>query len=290
MAARVLRRADLRTELGGTGALRAVVRRGEWVRVLRGVYAEGPEVPDVEVRARAAQLVLPPGALVGGRSVLWLCGVDVLPPGPPVLEVVVQRGTRVPDRAGVCARQGLLDPEDVGAVRGVPAVRPVRAAVDSARRLPLPDAVAVLDAVQRAGLTDHAGLVAELDRHGGLRGVRPARRAVDLSDRRAESPPESRLRVYLVVGGLLPAVQYDVREAGTWLARVDLAFPDLRVALEYDGQEAHTGSAAFVRDRARQNALVAAGWTVLRFTAADLHRPGALVADVRAVLAACAAR
>lgn len=98
------------------------------------------------------------------------------------------------------------------------------------------------------------------------------------------------MRVLLVLGGLEPVPQYDVRGgAGTWIARVDLALPDARLAVEYDGLGPHTANGAFSRDRARQNALVAAGWTVLRFTAADLRRPGALVADVRAVLAACRA-
>ena len=55
--------------------------------------------------------------------------------------------------------------------------------------------------------------------------------------------------------------------AGAFVAREDLAFVAERVALEYDGRVAH-GDARFAQDRARQNALVAAGWTVLRFTAA----------------------
>lgn len=65
---------------------------------------------------------------------------------------------------------------------------------------------------------------------------------------------------------------------------MDLAFPAQRVAVEYDGREAHAAG-AFVRDRQRQNDLVLARWVVLRFTAADLARPGLIVARVRAALA-----
>jgi len=53
---------------------------------------------------------------------------------------------------------------------------------------------------------------------------------------------------------------------GAILARCDFALPDIRLAVEVDGRSAHSGRTAFERDRRRQNALVLAGWTVLRFT------------------------
>lgn len=56
------------------------------------------------------------------------------------------------------------------------------------------------------------------------------------------------------------------RSDGHIIARCDFALPDLKLAIEVDGRTAHTGRAAFERDRRRQNALVLAGWTVLRFT------------------------
>lgn len=72
---------------------------------------------------------------------------------------------------------------------------------------------------------------------------------------------------------------------GRFVARVDLALPDLRLAIEHDGQAVHERPGVFTSDRRRQNALVAAGWTVLRFTAADLRRGAApAVAQVLAYL------
>jgi very-short-patch-repair endonuclease len=62
---------------------------------------------------------------------------------------------------------------------------------------------------------------------------------------------------------------------GRFVARVDLALLEVRLALEHDGQAVHDRPDAFVADRRRQNALVAAGWTVLRLTAADLRRDAA---------------
>ena len=54
-------------------------------------------------------------------------------------------------------------------------------------------------------------------------------------------------------------------------ARVDLAWPDRRVALEYDGVEWHGTAAQLGRDRARLNALLGAGWVVLHATARTLR-------------------
>lgn len=69
------------------------------------------------------------------------------------------------------------------------------------------------------------------------------------------------------------------------MARVDLGFPEARVAVEYDGREPHLQSGAFVRERRRQNALLAAGWLVLRYTAEGLRgRSHAVVREVSAAV------
>lgn len=284
--AEVLLRAELVERLGRRG-LTAAVQDGAWVRLLRGTYVPGDAVVDVELRCAAVQRLLPPESWVADRCLLWLHGTDVTPPGGPRLEVVVPRGAVVPRRNGVLAREAAVPLRDRAVLgRGrVRVLRPARASLDLLRRLPLIDAVVVADAVQHAGLVTLAQLREEHGRHARLRGVRSAGRALDLSDGRAESPPESRLRLLLVLAGLQPVPQYDVRDAhGTWLARVDLAFPAARVAVEYDGRAVHERSDVFARDRQRQNALVRAGWTVLRYTAADLRRPLVIAAEVRSCL------
>jgi very-short-patch-repair endonuclease len=65
---------------------------------------------------------------------------------------------------------------------------------------------------------------------------------------------------------------------------VDLALPELRIAIEYDGREVHERDDVFVKDRRRQNALVAAGWVVLRFSSADLRNPSLIVDAVRGAM------
>lgn len=256
--------------------------------MLRGTYVRRGVALGLDVRAEAAARLLPDQALVADRCLLWLLGVDVLPPGPPVLEVVVPRGAVVPRRAGVRARTAHVpagDRHEISTSR-LRCLRPVRAVADLLRLLPLAEAVVVADAVQRASLCDDPALRSELAGHTGLRGVRRGTRALDLSDGRAESPPESRLRLRLVLAGLAPVPQFEVFDAGRFLARVDLAFPEVKLAIEDDGREVHERVDVFTRDRQRQNDLVRAGWTVLRFTAADLRFDAAgVVAQVRAVLA-----
>ncbi|WP_170121236.1 endonuclease domain-containing protein [Geodermatophilus tzadiensis] len=107
---------------------------------------------------------------------------------------------------------------------------------------------------------------------------------LDLADARSESPPESWVRVACVLAGLpAPVPQYEVVEGGRWLARVDLAWPEQRVIVEYEGAH-HFDGVQIVVDDARLARLVAAGWTVVRVAAHDLRALDDVVARVRAAL------
>jgi very-short-patch-repair endonuclease len=285
----VLTRAELLAAVGGLRAYRRALADGSWKRVLRGAYVTGDTEITLAVKAQALGRLLPEHAVVSDRCLLWLLGVDVLPAGEVLPECVVPRLAVVPRRTGVLAREAALPAADVGALAGsgLSALRPARAVVDLMRRLDLLEAVVVVDAVLRERLCTPAELDHELAAHAGLRGVVQARRTLTLADPRAESPPESRLRVLLVLAGLPPVPQHEVRTGAGWF-RLDLAYPDLRIAIEYDGREVHDKADAFASDRRRQNALVAEGWIVLRFTAADLrkNRQPAVVETVRAAVLA----
>jgi very-short-patch-repair endonuclease len=90
-----------------------------------------------------------------------------------------------------------------------------------------------------------------------------------------ESELERRFTAVAARRGLPPlTLQHQVWEGGRFVARVDAAYPDLKLAIEVDGFEHHSTPEAFQHDRSRQNHLVALGWTVLRFTWDDVvHRP-----------------
>lgn len=131
-------------------------------------------------------------------------------------------------------------------------------------------------------LDDVRAAVRELPR---CQGSARARRAAQLADGLAESPPETRLRLLLHRSGLpAPIAQFRVFDDEGFIARVDFAYPDLRIAIEYDGLW-HGERKAFLDDRRRLNRLVAAGWIVLHVTAADMRHPDRLAAQVRALRA-----
>ena len=99
----------------------------------------------------------------------------------------------------------------------------------------------------------------------------------------AESPMETRLRWVLVRSGVPPPqVQAELTDGdGRFLARVDMYYASARLVVEYDGS-IHRDR-LFADDR-RQNQLVNAGYTVLRFTSADMQSPELIVAQVRGAL------
>lgn len=230
----------------------------------------------------AASLALPATAVITGRSAATLRGVELARADDPV-EVVVPLEARLGRRTGLDVRRTALGPDESEPRGGIRLATRLRTAVDLALDRPLTDAVADLDAVLRAGQVDRDVLAHELrERHD--RGIVAARRAEELADPRAESRPESRLRVHLVLAGLDPEPQLVVRHEGAFVARVDLGFAAERVAVEYDG-EWHGEWRSVQSDRERLNRLQAAGWVVVFVTARQMRDPAAVVALVRAALA-----
>ena len=95
---------------------------------------------------------------------------------------------------------------------------------------------------------------------------------------------ETRLRWILIQAGLpVPEVQTDLYDGdGRFVGRADLYYPAIHLVIEFDGGNHRD---RLVSDDRRQNAVIEAGYRVLRFTAADVYgRPEAIVALVRAFL------
>ncbi|TYP89791.1 DUF559 domain-containing protein [Blastococcus xanthinilyticus] len=263
------------------------LRSSAWRRLFRGVYADAALPLTVGLRVTGAALLCPPGAVFSGRTAAHLLGATALADVGMPVEVTVDPAGRFGPVTGLRIRQAALAPGDVVRVGSRRCTSPVRTALDIARTEPLLDAVPALDVLLADGVVAHPELRQAAADLGGARGSRRAGRAVELADLRAESPPESRVRVLLALGGLAPVPQFVVRDAaGGFVARVDLAFPDARLAVEYDGAW-HAEPGQFAKDRRRLDRLVAIGWTVLHVTAADLRDPVALVARIRAAYRRC---
>jgi very-short-patch-repair endonuclease len=257
--------------------------RGPLVRrVLQGVYRPAWVPLTHELACHAVQLVLPSGAAVTGRSQATLLGVPLADANDPV-EVACHESACLPQRKGVVVRQQRAALELGPPVRGVTVTDVHRMAFNLAARHPLPQAVAHLDAVGRAGLVDNEALAAWLAERGDNNVVH-VRTATQLMDSRAESIPESVSRVILVRAGFEVVPQFVVKHAGRSIARVDLALEEWKIAIEYDGAW-HALREQLVKDRARVNALTAAGWLVVHVTSDMLAHPERLVAAVHAAIA-----
>lgn len=140
-----------------------------------------------------------------------------------------------------------------------------------------------VDRLIRTGVVDLTGV----RKHAALAtgpGSARARSVAGLADGLAESPQETRLRLVGRSSLPPPVAQFVVRVDGRSVARVDFAWPDHKLALEYDGLW-HAEPGQFARDRQRLNRLQAAGWRVVFVTAADLHHPERLIARIVAALA-----
>ena len=81
-----------------------------------------------------------------------------------------------------------------------------------------------------------------------------------------------------------PLLNFDVFWDGVWIARVDLAYPELKIAIEYEGAHHQTDPNVFADDIARRELMEAAGWLVIRVIADHLRQPDRLANRVRRAL------
>lgn len=261
------------------------LRSAAWQRLFRDVYACAELPVTHALRARAAAHIVVPGAVVSGRSAAVLWGVPLAGPDDPV-ELTVPRGTTVCRLPGLAVRRRNLDPAHLTRRRGVRTTTPEVTAVDLARSGSLDEAVVLFDRFVAARIAVLPALRERAGRAAGP-GSRQAREAAALADGLAGSPQETRLRLLLHRSGLpRPVAQHVVRDVSGFVARVDFAWPELEIALEYEGTWHGESPQQVAADRRRLNRLSAAGWTVVFVTAADLRDPVALIARIGAALSA----
>ena len=246
------------------------IESGRLIRLHHGIYAIAGTPDTFERKCWAAVLGAggPDVAAVSHLTAAYIWGL--IEDEPPV-HVVVRRGS-TPDLQGVVVHQ-TRDPFVVHQRGGIPVTSPLRVMVDLGALVP--DRV-VEDALDR-GLVDRLFTLAAVEwqlvevARKGRRGIGPLRRVLDsraLGRNRPDGLLEPRFaRLCLQYSLPSPVFQH-------WIGRhrVDFAYPDLMIAIEVDGYWAHGSFEAFQRDRERQNELVLAGWTVLRFTWTDLVR------------------
>lgn len=226
--------------------------RGPRVQPLfRDVYIAATAEIDPVVRARAALLVHPEG-VIGGVAAAAVWGSAYRPVEADVDVYLGAAGGRA--QRGLRPHRDRLRVDEVATVDGLRVTTPARTALDLARRLPLVEAVAAVDALGRVTPLRPDEVRAAATHHPGTRDVRGVARVLDLVDPRATTPAWSRARVALVLRGIeVPAVSmWLTGDDGAPTTRLGLAWPDLR----YGVAEELAGPPTAPRDPS--------GWTVAR--------------------------
>lgn len=255
------------------GELRAMLGSGRWKGVFTGTYRLASGESGSRLRLSAAGLTIGREVPACLHTAAELHGFGVL--DDPVTHVAVRPDEPCARRADLWPHQLTLAADDLVRLKcGALATTADRTAIDLARTVPRIDVLAVLDAALAAGVCTPESLVAELARHTGLRGVQQARELVPLADPAPESPQESRLRLRCHDAGLPPpTLQFPVLGSDgrprRWL---DLAWEEAKVALEYDGEEGHTGRQNLRSDRRRHNFLQDDDWAMFYATDLDVYR------------------
>jgi very-short-patch-repair endonuclease len=256
------------------------VHAGLWKRVLGNVLAEAGLIVTAGIQDRAAHLAVPGSVLAGCSAArLW----NIATPGSgPTLVVARRVRTRLP---GVQVSRDSLGRGDVSVIDGALVTSRQRTIVDCLRRLPDRAALDLLDrALQRQWIH-----LDELTAYAhALVGRRRAPRLVRLLaavSSGSRSAAERRLAVLLRDAGLRGwTANLKIYDDHGLVGVADVAFEEAKVVIEVDGWAFHVTPDQFQRDRERQNRLVAAGWTVLRFTWRDLtERPAYVVRTIRDV-------
>jgi hypothetical protein len=256
-------------------AVASHVTAGTLVRICRGVYTwAAPDVLD-----RLAALDLAAGhrivACMGTAAALY--GFDtentsrlhILDPGirmRPCSDLMVHQ------RIGAPLRR----------VEGRLVTAPPWTAIEVARTLWRPRALATLDAALHIGACTTGELQAAVREQKGRRGIVKVRDLIAHVDGRAESPMESEARLVFIDGGLpRPELQYWItdRDGDQW--RVDFAWPEAKIAAEYDSLQWHMSREALLHDRLKTARLQECGWTSIPMTVTDIRAdPIGLVARI----------
>ena len=232
-------------------------------------------------RARAAWLWARERGVLAGRSAAAVHGARWVDARLSAEILWINR--RPP--AGISVWSDAVADDEVTLVDGMRVTTPARTALDTACRYPLGRAVAAIDALARATHLKTVDVEPLADRYSGRRGVRQARRALELVDPGAESPRETWLRLLLIRNGFpTPTTQIPVYDTyGVLVAVLDMGWEHLKIAAEYDGDFHRVDRRRFNNDILRAENVNELGWLHVRVTAEDTE--GGILRRVRAAFA-----
>jgi very-short-patch-repair endonuclease len=268
---------------------RAVGRRieRETLRVVhRGVYVFGCADLGARGRTMAAVLAGGEGSAASHLSAARLWDLPA-PPGAAA-HVTVPRARR--RRRGIVFHRSALAADELTFVGRIRVTTVARTLLDLASILPRYRLETALNEAEYRGLADLVPLSVLVERHAGRRGVKAMRAlltSLTLGDDRTASELEDRFAEFIAARRLPRPGRNVPLTVGGQRIHADCAWIEESLIVELDGRAAHARRSAFESDRARDRALQAAGWRVVRVTWAQLHTaPDALERDLRTLLGA----
>jgi predicted transcriptional regulator of viral defense system/very-short-patch-repair endonuclease len=264
--------------------LRDRVGRGQLVPLHRGVYAVGHAHLRREGHWLAAVLAAGPGAVLSHRDAAALHALR--PSNRPRIELSTPRERKPTAKLDVHARRALAA-DDVTAVDGIPVTTVARALVDLAEVLSHQALMKALGKAERQGKLDVVGIEQALARVRGRRGGSGAKLRAALAELAAAGTTMTRSALEDRFLCLLDAHDLPRPATNRHIAGYegDAVWTTARLVVELDGWDAHKTRRAFQHDRAKGNAIQAAGYVLLRFTHDDVaRRPNEVAAQIAARL------
>ncbi|MER7863661.1 DUF559 domain-containing protein [Amycolatopsis japonica] len=268
----------------GRRAVLEGLARGALAQPWRGVVVHAADLLKLPTLAQAALLAIGPPAVLSGVTSLALHGISAAE--GTTVHLTVPYSRRVGSRPGLVVHRAEFHPSDIVELDELPLFSLDRALADHLCDGDERTAFAALEEAMHNLAPDHRAVLHTnvrdrlLDRRD-RRGIHRAQMLLALATGEAESPSESILRLIVVEAGLpVPVAQYEIDTIdGRKLYVLDLAWPELRIALEYDGYAAHEGRQDY--DAERDARMAARGWITVRATAADLRDPRRLLVELR---------
>jgi hypothetical protein len=251
-----------------------------YARLFRDVYVNRDVEVTAALRAKAGWLWAKRQGVVAGVSAAALHGSKWVEETTTV-ELIHGNRHRLP---GLHTRGDRIAEDEITIVDGVPVTTPARTVLDLGCWYPTTSGVAAIDSLARATEIKVADVELLTQRYPGRRGIARARLAIALFDAGAQSPKETWLRLVLVNAGLpRPQTQIPVLdEFGTVIAYLDMGWEDVKVAVEYDGEQHRNDRSQYNWDIRRSEILQRLGWIVVRVVAGD--RPASIVRRVKSAL------
>ncbi len=247
--------------------LRLWCRLGLLRSPIRGVYVAGQVQDSLEMRAHCLTLVVPDDAVICDRHAGWLLGAEmVLAPNEHLhvlpVSMYLPTGRRLRNPLADSGERRLR-PEDVTEVMGIPVTTMLRTAWDLGRVRSRERSLSAMDQMLRLPGFPLEEFLAGVERFRGERWVTTLRVLAPLADGRAESPPESILRLYWIDAGLpRPVPQLEVWVDGRLVARLDIGNLEILYAIEYDGIEWHSSPEQRLHDRRRRREVRDEGFEI----------------------------